>query len=573
MNREKFKEMSIDSPVVSIENLTVEYKLSHGTFTAVDGISLAVKPGEILGLVGESGAGKSTVGSAVARLIDFPGEITQGRVLLREIGDLSTLDEQQLCAIRGRHIGMIFQDSLSALFPVKTIGAQLLRAIRLSTGMTGHAAQMRARDLLEEVGIPDPDSRLCQYPHQFSGGMRQRIVIAIALAGNPQLLIADEPTTALDVSIQSEILALLKRLAVDHDAGIILVTHDMAVIEEVTDSVAVMRHGRLIEKGATRDVLTAPAKDYTKALIRAVPRIDRRVVRFVTVEDTPSEVLECKKRPLMAIQGEPAIDVRKVSIRFTTKKALLPRNRRQICAADEVSLTVPAGCSLGIVGESGSGKSTLARAICGLQPIDSGHIRLMGHDVRLLIREPMLKRERIKVQMIFQDPFASLNPRQRIGWALIEPLVVNRIATREDARAIALTTLLRVGLKEEDADKLPHQFSGGQRQRLCIARALVLSPTILICDEPTSALDVSVQATVLNLLKELQEERNLTLLFISHDLAVIRQVSDRVVVMQKGRVCEEAATETLFNDPQHDYSRHLLQMMPKFTSGARLQTT
>ena len=562
------------APVISIENLRVEYKLRYGAFTAVDNVTLAVSPGEILGLVGESGAGKSTVGNAIAGLIDFPGEITRGRIVLNGVGDLARLNESQFCAVRGRHIGMIFQDSLSALFPVKTIGAQLLRAIRLGTGMTGRRARERALDLLEEVGIPDPKVRLRQYPHQFSGGMRQRVVIAIALAGNPRLLIADEPTTALDVSIQHGILALLRRLASDHNAGVILVTHDMAVIEDVADRVAVMYRGRLIEQGSTRDVLANPSKDYTRALIRAVPRIDRRVERFVTTE-APCVPVELQNRGSKdsreARQGGPIVDVRKVSIRFMTKKALLARNHGYICAADEVSLSIPAGCSLGIVGESGSGKSTLARAICGLQPVDSGAIRLMGHDINTLFRDPRLRAERVKVQMIFQDPFASLNPRQRIGSALVEPLVVNRMADPEQARDIARAALLRVGMKEEDAGKLPHQFSGGQRQRLCIARALVLEPTVLICDEPTSALDVSVQALILNLLKELREERNLTLLFISHDLAVIRHVSDRVVVMQQGRVCEDARTETLFEAPQHDYTRHLLRMMPKFTAGARLQ--
>ena len=568
------RDVTNKAPVISIENLKVEYKLRHGAFTAVDDVTLAVSPGEILGLVGESGAGKSTIGNAIAGLIDFPGEITRGRIVLTGIGDLAGLNESQFCAIRGRHIGMIFQDSLSALFPVKTIGAQLLRAIRLGTGMTGRQARKRALALLEEVGIPDPKTRLRQYPHQFSGGMRQRVVIAIALAGNPRLLIADEPTTALDVSIQHGILALLRRLASDHNAGVILVTHDMAVIEDVADRVAVMYRGRLIEQGTTRDVLTNPAHDYTKALIRAVPRIDRRVDRFVTMEApcAPVErqnkgVTESREGP----QSGPIVDVRKVSIRFMTKKALLARNHNYICAADEVSLSIPAGCSLGIVGESGSGKSTLARAICGLQPVDSGTIHLMGHDINTLSRDPRLRAERVKVQMIFQDPFASLNPRQRIGSALVEPLVVNRMADPEQARDIARAALLRVGMKAEDAGKLPHQFSGGQRQRLCIARALVLEPTVLICDEPTSGLDVSVQAVILNSLKELREERNLTLLFISHDLAVIRHVSDRVVVMRHGRVCEDARTETLFETPRHDYTRHLLRMMPKFTAGARLQ--
>ena len=562
------------APVISIENLKVEYKLRHGAFTAVDDVTLAVSPGEILGLVGESGAGKSTVGNAIAGLIDFPGEITRGRIVLTGVGDLARLNESQFCAVRGRHIGMIFQDSLSALFPVKTIGAQLSRAIRLGTGMTGHRARKRALALLEEVGIPDPKARLRQYPHQFSGGMRQRVVIAIALAGSPRLLIADEPTTALDVSIQSGILALLRRLASDHNAGVILVTHDMAVIEDVADRVAVMYRGRLIEQGNTRDVLANPGRDYTRALIGAVPRIDRRVERFVTME-APCVPVEPQGRMSKDsrddTQGGPIVDVRKVSIRFMTKKALLARNRGYIRAADAVSLSIPAGCSLGIVGESGSGKSTLARAICGLQSVDSGTIHLMGHDINTLSRDPRLRAERIKVQMIFQDPFASLNPRQRIGSALAEPLVVNNMADPEQARDIARAALLRVGMKAEDAGKLPHQFSGGQRQRLCIARALVLEPTVLICDEPTSALDVSVQATILNLLKELREECNLTLLFISHDLAVIRHVSDRVVVMRHGRVCEEAETETLFETPQHDYTRHLLRMMPKFTAGARLQ--
>ena len=547
-------------PVVSIENLKVDYSLASGTFAAVDDVTLQVQPGEILGLVGESGAGKSTVGNAIARLIDFPGAITGGRIMLRGTGDLAALTEAQMCAIRGRHIGMIFQDSLSALYPVRTIGSQLMRAIKLSTGETGRKARARATRLLEEVGIPRPAERLRQYPHQFSGGMRQRIVIAIALAGNPEMLIADEPTTALDVSIQSEILTLLKRLAVEHGAGVILITHDMAVIEEISDRVAVMRYGKLIEQGATRDVLAHPQQEYTKALIRAVPRIDKRMDRFVELEGSATSTGAAPTPKTEEVKlDSPMIDVRGVSISFLVKNAILPRNRSYIRAADNVSLTVPAGSSVGIVGES------------GLQTYDAGSIRLMGHDAEKLASDPSLARERIKTQMIFQDPFASLDPRQRIGMALVEPLVVNQIATREEAQDIARATLLRVGMKEGDADKLPHQFSGGQRQRICIARALVMEPTVLICDEPTSALDVSVQATILNLLKDLQAERNLTLMFISHDLAVIRQVSDRVVVMQHGCVREEADTDALFDAPQHEYTRHLLKMMPKFTSGARLQ--
>lgn len=561
-------------PVLAIENLRVSYATSSGEFVAVDGVSIDVKPGEIVGLVGESGAGKSTVGSAVAKLIDYPGSISGGSVTLRGVGNLVPLDEREMCSVRGRRIGMIFQDALSALLPVKTVGAQLIRAIRLAKGVSHAEARQRALALLEEVGISNPSARMRQYPHQFSGGMRQRIVIAIALAGDPGLLIADEPTTALDVSIQSEILRLLKRLANDHQAGVILITHDMAVIQEVTDRVAVMRHGRLIEFGPTAAVLSAPREEYTKALIAAVPRADKRLERFAVLDNGSSEQFEIARQrpaepPPRPTDGAPLLSVRDVDISFTVKKSLFPSRREYVKAAQSVSLDVAVGESIGIVGESGSGKSTLARAICGLQPIDGGTITFMGKSIAELKSDRSLRRLRIGSQMIFQDPFSSLNPRQRIGSALAEPMLVNGLADRDQAYETARQTLIRVGLKASDTTKLPHQFSGGQRQRICIARALMMQPTMLICDEPTSALDVSVQATILNLLKDLQEERGLTLVFISHDLAVIRQMCDRVVVMQGGRVCETAETETLFVSPQDPYTRKLLNIMPKFTSGAR----
>jgi peptide/nickel transport system ATP-binding protein len=554
--------------VASIEDLSVVFPTWTGEFTAVDGVSFQVAKGEIVGLVGESGAGKSTVGNAIARLIDYPGRISRGRILLDGVGDLAELTEAEMCAVRGRRIGMIFQDPLTALSPVVSVGRQLLRAIKLSTGLTGRPARARALELFEEVGIPDPPIRLKQYPHQFSGGMRQRVVIAIALAGDPDLLIADEPTTALDVSIQAEVLRLLQRLGREHDAGIILVTHDMAVINEVADRVAVMRHGRLVEFAAKTEILGAPKQDYTRALIRAVPRTDVTLDRFELVGDgTAPEpgALDWSARP--EATDRPVVEVRDLDVTFLTGKALMPSARTWLKAVDGVSFDILQGETFGLVGESGSGKSTVARVICGLETPSGGRVRFQGHDLGRLRSDPSLRAVRLSMQMIFQDPFSSLNPRQRVGALLMEPLRVHRLAEGDAARDLVASLLRRVGMRAEDGGKLPHQFSGGQRQRICIARALAMRPAFLICDEPTSALDVSVQAQVLNLLKDLQRDLGLTMLFISHDLAVIRQMCDRVAVMQRGELCELAETEALFNAPSHDYTRRLLSLMPKFALG------
>lgn len=570
-NKTNVQPVAEPATVVAIQDLRICYPTSIGEFVAVDGVSLDVRAGEIVGLVGESGAGKSTVGYAIVDLIGEPGHIAGGSIRLNGVGELVGLDEAALCKIRGRRIGMIFQDSLSALLPVKTIGFQLIRAIRLATGMTKDQARKKAVNLLQEVGISDPETRLRQYPHQFSGGMRQRIVIAIALAGDPDLLIADEPTTALDVSVQAEILRLIRRLAADHNAGVILVTHDMAVIQEVTDRVAVMRHGKLIEFGETRTVLSFPKDPYTSALIKAVPRADVRLERFAVVDSTtPQKLVHPGKAAAPAVRAkpsEPVVSVANVDISFPIKKSVFPSRRLFVQAAKSVSLDVFHGETVGIVGESGSGKSTLARAIVGLQPVHNGNIRFMGNDLASMRNSAESRRELLKMQMIFQDPFSSLNPRQRIGSALVEPIVVNGLANRTDAERAVTDVLVRVGLRATDVEKLPHQFSGGQRQRICIARVLMMQPAVLICDEPTSALDVSVQATILNLLKDLQQERGLTIIFISHDLAVIRQMCDRIVVMQSGAVRETADTETLFASPKDDYTKRLLKVMPKFTTG------
>jgi peptide/nickel transport system ATP-binding protein len=564
----------IGETVLTVENLTVVYPTPGRPLVAVDDVSLTVHRGEILGLVGESGAGKSTVGNAVARLIDSPGRIEGGAIRLAGVGDLATFTERQMCAVRGRRIGMIFQDPLTALSPVMSVGAQLARAIRLTSSLRGAAVRRRAIALLEEVGIPQPERRLRQYPHQFSGGMRQRVVIAIALAGDPGLLIADEPTTALDVSIQAEVLALIRGLAERHRAGVVLVTHDMAVISEVADRVAVMRYGRMVEAGPTAEVLSGPKADYTRALIAAVPRTDRRLDRFSLVDEAKSPSAAAAAwlaggGAHTAAAGTPIVTVDDVSVVFETGKALRPSARRRLAAVDGVSLEIAPGETFGLVGESGSGKSTLARAICGLVRPTAGTIRYRGHDRDALDRDRRLLPIRLSMQMIFQDPFSSLHPRQRVGTLLSEPLRVNGLADGAQARKIAEGLLERVGLTAADARKLPHQFSGGQRQRICIARALATRPAFLVCDEPTSALDVSVQAQVLNLMKDLQAEFGLTILFISHDLAVVRQMCDRIAVMRQGRLCEVATADALFEAPRDDYTRHLLSRMPRFATDGR----
>lgn len=535
------------APLLAIEGLRVRFPGDplRGTadHIAVDRVDLTLKPGRILCVVGESGAGKSTIAAAVLGLIDPPGRIEAGRIEL-EGRDLATMDERAMRAVRGRRIGAIFQDPLSALNPVLTIGAQMVPAIRHATGLGPSAARDRAVELLAQVAIPEPATRLRQYPHQLSGGMRQRVVIAIAIAGSPALLVADEPTTALDVSIQAEVLDVIRDLARGRGIGVLLITHDMAVVAGIADDVAVMRHGRLVEAGPATQVLFAPREAYTRALIEAVPRPDA----------APPPALESTD-PILALEG--------VSVTFAGPRTLRAADRRKVQALDAVSLRLGRGESLGLVGESGSGKSTLARVACGLQAPDAGTVTYEGHDITALARDPRLRHHALSMQMVFQDPYASLDPRQTVLSALTEPLVLRGLA-RADRRARAVAALEAVGMTEADGAKIPHAFSGGQRQRVSIARALVMEPSLLICDEPTSALDVSVQAQVLALLADLRARLGLSLLFVSHDLAVVRQVCDRVAVMRAGRIVETGTVADIFERPSHAYTCHLIETSPRF---------
>lgn len=560
-------------PVLSIRNLTVEIPTRHGLFKPVRDVSYDIYPGEIRGVVGESGAGKSMTGNAVIGLLDEPARIASGEIWLkgRRIDNLSV---QQQRAIRGREIGMIFQDPLTSLNPLFTIGEQLVETIQLHLNVSTKVAKERALALLDRVSIPNPKIRFDQYPHQFSGGMRQRVVIALALCSEPSVIIADEPTTALDVSIQAQVLDLIKELARETQVGVILVTHDMGVIADTTKQVTVMYNGQVVENGTTDQVLSAPEHDYTKSLILAVPRPQAKLHRFPQVSYDSRETnfkIEDFARDWSKVEKSKSgrlLEVHGITKKFLEKSSMIPAWRTFFTAVDNISLDIHDGEVFGLVGESGSGKSTVARMIGTLLDVDDGRIRFDGDDVTQM--DPAeLANYRRQIQMIFQDPFSSLNPRMKVESIVAEPLLHHKILPRDQVSARVEELLDRVGLTRAAAAKYPHEFSGGQRQRISIARALATQPRFLICDEPTSALDVSIQAQILNILKDLQEHLGLTMLFISHDLPVVRQMCDRVGVMKQGKLVEVQETEMLFTNPQQDYTKELLKLMPRLAQLSR----
>ncbi len=558
--------------LLTINEMSISFASRHGSTQVINNVSLTLERGEVLGLVGESGAGKSTIGNGIVGLLGDAGQVTAGSATLSG-EELIGLSQQQLQSYRGKRIGFIFQDPMTSLNPVLTIGHQICESLQTHMGLDGNQAKTRALGLMEDVGIPQPQLRFEQYPHQFSGGMRQRIVIAIALACDPELIIADEPTTALDVSLQSQILELITNLCRDHKVGCILVTHDMGVVSNVTDRVAVLFRGELMEEGPTQQVLKNPQHAYTKSLISAVPRSDIKLKRFPNVEYIEKvgekKSIDIKTHWIGQVQdsvyavdkGETLLKVDQVSLKFITKNSFFPSLRQYVKASDHVSFDVKQGETFGLVGGSGSGKSTIARIIAGLYRADEGHIHFAGQDlIGKVSADPVLRQQ---IQMVFQNPYSSLNPRIKIGESIAEPIRIHRLAESEtQVRQIVDDLLDHVGLGRMSGRKYPHEFSGGQRQRICIARALATRPRLLICDEPTSALDVSVQAQILNLLKDLQEELQLTCLFISHDLPVIRQMCDRVAVMKDGQIVEIAATDRLFDYPEHPYSKDLLSLIP-----------
>ncbi len=561
-------------PLLEVKDLRIEYPSRHGVHAAVKSLSFSIERGEIVGVVGESGAGKSTVGNAVIDLLSPPGRIAGGEVFL-DGEKISGLSPEQMKQVRGSKIGFIFQDPMTSLNPLFTVEHQLTETIHANMKVSEQEAYERALSLIKQVGIPQPENRLKQYPHQFSGGMRQRVVIAIALAGEPDLIIADEPTTALDVSIQDQILNLIRELCVKHNVGCMLVTHDMGVVSNVTDKVAVMYRGDLVEFGETSKVLGTPEHPYTHSLISAVPRSDVKLERFPLVsyieEAHEHKPLDVKNHWLGQSQDQrqytgALLNVENVSLRFTTKDSFFESRREYVQASNNVSFQVFEGETFGLVGESGSGKSTIARVIAGLYAPNEGKVTFEGIDLTAIKSESERRPFRRQMQMVFQNPYTSMNPRMKIFDIIAEPIRFHKLTRDEnETRQIVNDLLDHVGLGRMAGVKYPHEFSGGQRQRISIARALATRPRLLICDEPTSALDVSVQAQILNLLKDLQDELNLTMLFISHDLPVIRQMCDRIGVMKMGSLLEVAHTEQLFTDPQHEYSKQLISLMPEFT--------
>ncbi|WP_182180147.1 ABC transporter ATP-binding protein [Methylobacterium radiotolerans] len=553
-------------PILSVSDLTVSFRSDGRWREVVHGVSFDVGPRETVALVGESGSGKSVSALSILRLLPRDASRIGGRV--RFAGrELLAAPEAEMRRVRGDSIAMIFQEPMTSLNPVLTIGFQIAEALIRHRGLSRSAAEAEALRLLDKVRIPAARSRLHEYPHRFSGGMRQRVMIAMALACRPKLLIADEPTTALDVTIQAQILDLIKSLQDEEGMSVLFITHDMGVVAEIADRTVVMYRGRAVEAGPTARIFDAPAEPYTRALLAAVPRLGTmagrpRPMRFPVVDRATGLAAPTPETPDTVRAAErPVLEVRDLTTRFDIRSGLLGRVTGRVHAVERVSFSLAAGETLALVGESGCGKSTTGRSILRLVEPLSGSVLLDGEDVTGLDPKT-LRTRRQRMQMIFQDPFASLDPRLSVGAAVAEPLLINRLATPREARRRAEDLLARVGLPPEAAGRFPHEFSGGQRQRICIARALALNPRLIVADEAVSALDVSVKAQVVNLMLDLQAELGLAYLFISHDMAVVERVSHRVAVMYLGEIVEIGPRAAIFGDPQHPYTRKLLAAVP-----------
>jgi peptide/nickel transport system ATP-binding protein/glutathione transport system ATP-binding protein len=555
----------LDQPIVTIENLRVQFQTKDGPVLGVEDVSFEVTPGETVCVVGESGSGKSVSSLSLMRLVEFGGgEIAGGQLLFRQTDkdeiDLAKAEQRMMRTIRGNAIGMIFQEPMTALNPVFTVERQLTEGLRIHKGMSTKAARARALELLKQVRIPEAERRLKQYPHELSGGMRQRVVIAMALACEPRLLIADEPTTALDVTIQAEILALMDRLKRETGTAVMFITHDMAVVAQMADRVVVMFRGNKVEEGTVEEIFNNPKHDYTKALLSAVPRLGE-----MTGKDLPEpmKLLGVENQKIEPIKGsdEVLLEVKNLVTRFPVKGGFFRRTLANVHATEDVSFTIRKGRTLSLVGESGCGKSTVGRSLLRLVEPNSGQVSLDGVDVMALGNRG-LQRARQDMQMIFQDPFASLNPQMNLMDQVAEPLRNYGMSNRKELRDKVVNLFDRVELPRSFLRRFPHELSGGQRQRVAIARALALNPKLIVADEAVSALDVSVQAQVLNLMMELQAELGLTYLFISHDMAVVERVSHDVGVMYLGRIVELGPRRAVFENPQHAYTKALMKAVP-----------
>ncbi|MEM5428622.1 dipeptide ABC transporter ATP-binding protein [Cupriavidus oxalaticus] len=557
--------------VVSVDGLSVRFATSERTVEAVRNLSFHVDRGETLAVVGESGSGKSVTSLALMRLVEHGGgKIASGSMLLRrrggEVIDLARADNATLRSVRGADVAMIFQEPMTSLNPVFPVGEQIAESIRLHQGKGRAAARAEALRMLELVRIPEARRVLERYPHQLSGGMRQRVMIAMALSCKPALLIADEPTTALDVTIQAEILQLVRSLQAEMHMGVVFITHDMGVVAEVADRVLVMYRGEKVEEGSSDDVFRAPAHPYTRALLSAVPRLGA-----MSGTDLPAKFpllrLDSAKAEQVAPQDTvqpgvaPILRVQDLVTRFDVPGGLFGRVTRRVHAVEKVSFDLYPGETLALVGESGCGKSTTGRSLLRLVESQSGTIEFNGQNISKL-EGPALQTLRRNIQFIFQDPFASLDPRVPVGYSIMEPLLVHKAASGKEAEQRVAWLLDKVGLDASHAARYPHEFSGGQRQRICIARALALNPKVVVADESVSALDVSIQAQIVNLMLDLQRELGIAFLFISHDMAVVERVSHRVAVMYLGQIVEIGPRRAIFENPQHPYTRKLMSAVP-----------
>ncbi|WP_170585806.1 ABC transporter ATP-binding protein [Ruegeria arenilitoris] len=555
----------LDQPIAQIRELRVEFQTKDGPVVGVEDVSFEVRPGETVCIVGESGSGKSVSSLSLMRLVEFGGgEIAGGQLIFdRNDGtelDLAKADQDLMKQIRGNEIGMIFQEPMTALNPVFTVGRQLTEGLRIHKDMSKSQAEARALELLKQVRIPEPERRLKQYPHELSGGMRQRVVIAMAMACEPRLLIADEPTTALDVTIQAEILALMDRLKRETGTAVMFITHDMAVVAQMADRVVVMYRGNKVEEGTVTEIFENPQHDYTKALLAAVPKLGE--MRGKSAPE-PMKLLGVEGQKIAPIPGteEVLLSVRNLTTRFPVKGGILRRTISNVHAVEDVSFTLNRGQTLSLVGESGCGKSSAGRSILRLIEPMAGEISLDGVDI-MKLEQKGLRKARLDMQMIFQDPFASLNPQMQLVDQVAEPMRNYGVASGSELQDRVAQLFDKVHLPRSFMRRFPHEMSGGQRQRIAIARALALNPKLIIADEAVSALDVSVQAQVLNLMMELQSELGLSYLFISHDMAVVERVSHHVGVMYLGRIVELGPRARVFENPQHPYTQALMKAVP-----------
>lgn len=565
-------------PILSIQQLCVDFTSPSGNHRALDGLNLTVRRGEIVAVVGESGSGKSVTALSILRLlngkqVNYPS----GKILFYKDDtpvDLLTISENDMQDLRGQKIAMIFQEPMTALNPVITCGEQVAEAIRRHLDIDEKNITKKVIELFRQVQLPDPEKIGNKYPHQLSGGQKQRVMIAMAMSCNPLLLICDEPTTALDVTVQQNILKLIKELQLHHEMGVIFITHDLGVVAEIADHIAVLYRGKLLEEGSTTEVLQHPSHPYTKALLACRPALHPKGKKLPVVSDFMAEDLTEKKVvntsqdiPFVKPGDNNLLTVQDLCVWYPTKKNFLGKPVDYFKAVNQVSFTVKEGETLGLVGESGCGKTTLGRSLLGLTPVSSGTILYKGHDLtHATARERMVFRR--DMQLIFQDPYSSLNPRMTIGEAIGEPLQVHgMVKSAAEKKERVMDLLEKVQLGTAHYNRYPHEFSGGQRQRIVIARALALQPSFIVCDESVSALDVSVQAQVLNLLNELKSSFSFTAIFISHDLSVVKYISDRIMVMKAGTIVESGDAEQVYHHPKSAYTQQLLEAIPGLKMG------